>query len=137
MLRLEGFMKIRKLHQDGLSVSEIVRRLEMDRKTVRKYSRELPREYQRPPRSCKADPFRAFLRERWEQGVENASRLFRELQKRGYDGCFTQFKKVVRPWRDENRERALSALRPNRVSRRRWTGDTLATGTASGCMASR
>jgi transposase len=107
MLRLEGFMEIRKLHQDGLSVSEIARRLDMDRKTVRKYLGELPRTYQRPPKSCKVDPFRAFLRERWEQGVENASRLFRELQKRGYVGCFTQVKKVVRPWRGENRERAF------------------------------
>ncbi len=35
MLQLEGFMEVQKLHHDGLSVSEIARRLDMDRKTVR------------------------------------------------------------------------------------------------------
>ena len=106
MLRLEGFMEIQKLHQDGLSVSEIARRLELDRKTVRKYLLQVPREYRRKPKDWKIDPHRAYLRERWEQGVENASRLYREVQKRGYSGGLTQVKKVVRPWRAEGHERA-------------------------------
>jgi len=66
MVRLEGFMEIQKLHLDGVSVSEIARRLNMDRKTVRKYLRQAPREYERSPKSWKIDPFRAYLRERWE-----------------------------------------------------------------------
>lgn len=107
MLRLEGFMEIQKLHTDGLSVSEIARQLDVDRKTVRKYLREAPREYERKPKSWKVDPFRSYLRERWEQGVRNASRLFREVQKRGYEGALTQVKKVVRPWRTEEQERAF------------------------------
>ena len=45
MLRLEDFMEIQKLHHDGLSVSEIARHLDMDRKTVRKYLKQVPREY--------------------------------------------------------------------------------------------
>lgn len=107
MLRLEGFMEIQKLHADGLSVSEIARQLDLDRKTVRKYLREAPREYERKPKSWKVDPFRSYLRERWEQGVRNANRLFREVQQRGYEGALTQVKKVVRPWRTEERERAF------------------------------
>jgi transposase len=67
----------------GLSVSEIARQLDLDRKTVRKYLREAPREYERKAKSWKVDPFRGYLRERWEQGVRNASRLFREVQNRG------------------------------------------------------
>lgn len=107
MVRLEGFMEIQKLHLDGVSVSEIARRLNMDRKTVRKYLRQAPREYERGPKSWKIDPFRAYLRERWELGVQNAARLFVEIQKRGYAGCATQVKKVVRPWRSEGQERAF------------------------------
>ena len=53
-----------------------------DRKTVRKYLKEAPREYERKPKSWKADPWRPYLRERWEQGVHNASRLFLEIRKR-------------------------------------------------------
>jgi transposase len=107
MLGLEDWMDIRSLHQQGLSVSEIARRADIDRKTVRKYLREAPREYRRKRKSWKIDPFRAYLRERWEQGVENASRLFRELQKKGYAGCITQVRNVVQPWRLEGRERAF------------------------------
>lgn len=107
MLRLEEFMDIRKLYHDGVSVSEIARQLGRDRKTVRKYLGEEPRPYQRAHRPWKMDAYRAWLRERWELGVRNASRLFRELRKRGYEGGYTQVKKVVRPWREEERERAF------------------------------
>lgn len=107
MLRLEGFMENQKLHAERLSASEMARQLHLDRKTVRKYLREAPREYERKARSWKVDPFRGYLRERWEHGVRNASRLFREIQKRGYPGALTQVKKVVRPSRTEERERAF------------------------------
>jgi transposase len=74
---------------------------------VRKYLKEAPRGYERKPKSWKIDGWRAFLRERWEQGVHNASRLFLEIQKRGYEGGLTQVKKVVRQWRSEGQERAF------------------------------
>src|SRR5271168_2737218 len=107
MLRLEDFMELQKLHHDGLSVSEIARQMNVDRKTVRKYLKQAPGKYERKPKSWKVDPWRAYLRDRWEQGVHNASRLFLEMQKRGYEGCLTQVKKVVRPWRSERQERAF------------------------------
>ena len=107
MLRLEEFMEIRELYHDGVSVSAIARQLGRDRKTVRKYLQEAPQPYQRAARAWKVDAYRGWLRERWEHGVRNASRLFRELRKRGYDGGYTQVKKVVRPWREEERERAF------------------------------
>jgi len=107
MLRLEEFMDIQKLYQDGVSVAEIARRTGRDRKTVRKYLAQPPRPYERRPSGWKIDGYRAYLRERWEQGVQNAQRLFGEIQKRGYFGCYTQVKKVVRPWREEEQERAF------------------------------
>jgi len=107
MVRLEGFMDIQQLHHDGVSVSEIARQLNMDRKTVRKYLRQAPRKYERKPKCWKIDPFRVYLRERWELGVVNASRLFVEIQKRGYAGGVTQVRAVVAPWRSEGQERAF------------------------------
>lgn len=110
MLRLEEFMVIQKLHHDGVSITEIGRRLALDRKTVRKYLHEAPRPYQRKPKGWKIDPWRGYLRERWEQGVRNAQRLFSEIHKRGYDGCYTQVKRTVRlatteraPWANRRR----------------------------------
>ena len=79
----------------------------MDRKTVRKYLNQAPTRYERQPKRWKVDPWRSYLRERWEQGVENANRLFVEIQKRGYGGGLTQVKKVLRPWRSEGQERAF------------------------------
>lgn len=108
MLRLEDWMDVHSLHQQGLSVSAIARTLELDRKTVRKYLTQPPRPYpRRPPRAHKLDPYRAYLRERWEAGVQNGSKLFRELQQRGYPGGPTQVGKLVTSWRAETRERAF------------------------------
>ena len=106
MLRLED-MELPHLHHDRLSVSEIARRLDIDRKTVRKYLKEALREYECKPKSWKVDPWRGYLRERWEQGVHNASRLFREMRKGGYEGCYTQVKKAAHGWRSEGQERAF------------------------------
>ena len=68
MIRLEGWMKVQELRQQGLSVSEISRTLHLDRKTVRKQLQQIPRRYQRRERTMKRDAYAAYLRERWEQG---------------------------------------------------------------------
>ena len=137
MLRLGDFMEIQKLHHDGVSVSEIARQLQMDRKTVRKYLKQAPREYVRKPKKCKVDPFRAYLRERWELGVHNAAKLSGEIRKRGYTGGVTQVRAVVAPWRSEGQEGRSCGSRLRRASRGRWIGGTSATGAASVFTASR
>jgi transposase len=108
MLNLEGFMNIRDLKQQGWSVSAMAEQLNLDRKTVRKYLLEPPQPYQRDnPAACKIDPHRAYLRERWEQGVHNAHKLLDEVRGRGYDGGYSQLKLAVGPWREEGRARAF------------------------------
>jgi transposase len=108
MLTLEGFMSVRDLKQNGWSVSAIAEQLDLDRKTVRKYLLEAPRPYERQnPTAAKIDPYRSFLRERWEQGVHNARKLLVETRARGYPGGYSQLKLAVAPWREEGRERAF------------------------------
>src|ERR1019366_3229851 len=108
MLNLEDFMNIRDLKQQGWSVSAIADELSLDRKTVRKHLLEAPQPYKREnPAPCKIDPYRPFLRERWETGVHNARKLLDELRVRGYDGGYSQLKLAVTPWREEGRERAF------------------------------
>jgi len=123
MLNLEGFMNIRDLKQQGLSISAIGRELDMDRKTVRKYLDEQPQPYKREhPAPCKIDPYRVFLRERWEQGVHNASKLVDEVRGRGYAGGYSQLKLAVAPWREEHRERAFVRFetQPGEQSQMDW-----------------
>jgi transposase len=108
MLNLEGFMNIRDLKQQGWSVSAIADELHLDRQTVRKHLLDAPQPYKREnPAACKIDPYRPFLRERWEKGVHNARKLLDEVRGRGYDGGYSQLKLVVLPWREEGRERAF------------------------------
>jgi len=108
MLNLEDFMNIRDLKQQGWSVSAIAEQLSLDRKTVRRHLLEAPHGYKREnPAPCKIDPYRPFLRERWEKGVHNAHKLLEEIRGRGYDGGYSQLKQAVNPWREEGRERAF------------------------------
>ena len=68
MLNLEDFMNIRDSKQQGWSVSAIADELHLDRKTVRKHLLDAPQPYKREnPAPCKTDPYRPFLRERWEK----------------------------------------------------------------------
>lgn len=107
MIRLEGWMKVQELRQQGLPISEISRTLHLDRKTVRKQLTEPLRRYQRRrERTMKREAYTAYLRERWEQGVHNASKLFSEIQKRGYAGGYTRVKELLQPWREETQQRA-------------------------------
>jgi transposase len=108
MFTLEDFMDVRDLKQRGWSVSAIARQLDLDRKTVRKYLREAPRPYRRQhPGPLKVDPFRGFLRERWEQGVRNGRKLLDEVRERGYSGSYSILKAALAPWREEECERAF------------------------------
>ena len=123
MFTLEGFMNVRDLKQQGWSVSAIARHLNLDRKTVRKYLLEPPQPYQRKqPTTHKIDPYRGFLRERWEQGVHNAHKLWEEVRGRGYPGAYSQLKLVVAPWREEERERAFVRFEtePGQQSQMDW-----------------
>ncbi len=92
------------LHQQGLSVSAIARRLGIDRKTVRRYIErglEPPIYQARQPRPAKVAPFQRYLQERVTEFPElTASRLCREISEIGYVGGYTgvkDFLRTVRP----------------------------------------
>jgi transposase len=129
-------MKVQELRQQGLSISEISRMLHLDRKTVRKHLLEPLRHYERRREQVmKRDAYATYLRERWEQGVHNAGKLFAEIQKRGYAGGYTRVKELLRPWREEDRQRAYMRFEtgPGEQSQR-WIGGTSATGRDNDCM---
>jgi hypothetical protein len=68
MVHLEEWMEIHEMHQIDMSQSQIAERLGLDRKTVRKYLHRPPEgNGARVPRPWKLDPYRSYLRERWEQ----------------------------------------------------------------------
>ena len=104
VLRLKGVFMIHQLREQGLTVSEIARRMRVDRKTVRRYLQhgvEQPRYGPRAPRPQKLDPYRAYLRGRLAKCPQlSAMRLLREIRDLGYQGgrtAVTDFVAAVRP----------------------------------------
>jgi transposase len=91
------------LHRQGLSVSAIARRLDLDRKTVRKYiarGLDAPTYGPREPRAQKIDAYLPFLRDRIRAYPQlSATRLMREIAPLGFTGCYSTVKEAVRELR--------------------------------------
>lgn len=97
-------MEIRDLLDQGLSLSEIARRVGRDRKTVRAAMRRdctaLPRRRRGGVRrDVKLEPFKDYLEERMAKGVFHCGVLMDELRARGYTGGMTVLRRYVHPKR--------------------------------------
>ena len=103
VLSKERWEEVRRLHgEEKLKVSEISRRLDIDRKTVRKALRGEWKPYERALRNdgllAEHD---AFLRERAGEVKYSAQILYQELVgERGFKGSYQTVKRFVRPLRE-------------------------------------
>lgn len=97
-MNAETWAEIKRLKGlEGLSTSEIARRMRLDRKTVRQALRStgLPRR-KTPERASKLDPFKGHIRGRLEEFPRITSvRLLRELKEVGFQGGISQLKAFV------------------------------------------
>src|SRR6201996_7663948 len=91
---------ILELHRQGVSVSAIARRLELDRKTVRRYiaqGLEPPSYGPRAPRATLLRTFEPYLRQRVAAFPQlSGRRLHRELRDLGYTGGYTILTDLLR-----------------------------------------
>jgi transposase len=102
----EGRVLLRHYLAEGLTKTEIARRLEINRRTVSRWIRngeldrdlDAPVQYKpRPPVACKLDPYKAIITSRLEAYPELSSvRLLEEIRAAGYAGGYTQLKDHVR-----------------------------------------
>lgn len=87
MITVEQFMDIKILKQEGLSIRQIAERTGQARNTVRKVLRgEHSGKFNSPQRSSKLNPFKDYLRQRFEQFGLSAVRLLEEIRPMGYQG---------------------------------------------------
>src|SRR5438128_9033545 len=112
MVRQERWEEIRRLWvRERVAVAEIARRLDLDRKTIRRCLRDTEwKPYRRAPRPDTVLASHAgYLRERAPQVRFSAQILFQELRQRGYRGSYDTVKLFVQPLRAArlNAERAL------------------------------
>ncbi|MEW6734089.1 MAG: helix-turn-helix domain-containing protein [Acidobacteriota bacterium] len=98
------FNEVLKLHQQGISIRKIAKKLGLSRNTVWHYSQirslqSLPKITRSRAKCTQLAPFHAYIKERWESGCHNAAQIYRELRAKGYQGGITALKEYVRNWR--------------------------------------
>jgi len=86
--RQECYSAVQDLHQQGVSIRGISRRLKLSRITVRKYieAESCPLYPEGVRRWSKLGPYVSYIQQRWESGCHNATQIWRELQQLGFDG---------------------------------------------------
>src|ERR1700733_13666848 len=103
LVRLGEIVMILELHRQGVSISAIARRVELDRKTVRRYiaqGLEPPAYGPRQPLVSKLRAFEPYLRERLAAFPQlTGRRLHRELRDLGYYGGYTILTDLLRELR--------------------------------------
>jgi transposase len=110
--RLDRFTEVVTLRRRGVSIRAISERFGVDRRTVRRYvaADVFPEIAKRRPRPSILDPWKPYLRQRWDEGCHNGSRLYREIKMQGYQGSRT----LLSAWLATHRKTALPSTQATR-----------------------
>jgi transposase len=95
--RLARYQEIQQRKHSGQNIRQIALALKLTRITVRLYyyTEEFPERNVRRPLPSILDPFLPYLERRLQEGCENASQLWREIQEKGYAGTRRQVSRWV------------------------------------------
>jgi transposase len=101
--RLALYECVRLLYQQGKSKRSIAQELHISAWLVRRFihADTFPERAPKQPRSTILRPFERLLRERWQQGQQTTTRLFRLLQAEGYTGSIYTLRHWVQSHRQE------------------------------------
>jgi hypothetical protein len=88
------FDRVRALHREGRSISDIVRQTRFDRRTIAKSA---------APRTSSPRYFEEYLARRWAEGCVRGRRLLQEVKASGYTGSFSNLERLPRKWRNPKR----------------------------------
>ncbi|MCB0141929.1 MAG: ISL3 family transposase [Caldilineaceae bacterium] len=82
------YEKVRRLREQGWTLSAIAEWVGLDRSTVRKYSLApaFPQRQPRSPQASRLDPFKSYILQRWNEGCHTGSVILQEIQAHGYRG---------------------------------------------------
>jgi Transposase/zinc-finger of transposase IS204/IS1001/IS1096/IS1165/Helix-turn-helix domain of resolvase len=124
--RVSGYEEVMALHREGWGQRAIARQLRISRNTVQRYvsSPGFPERAdgsgRRAKGASKLDRYLPYLREQWDSGIHNGSRLFDLVKERGYTGCQSGLRKRL----GSRGERSChpdggGGIHPNHVSSRK------------------
>ena len=101
MLEVEDRFMIKDLHRKGVSISDIARQTGYDRKTVRRVLEEPLVRSSQPGQTTyyRLGPYIEHLKKRMDEGVFNASKLYDEIKRQGYEGSSSQLRAFMHPLR--------------------------------------
>lgn len=97
--KVERYRKIHELHAKKVDQGIIGREVGTSRQTISRYIHMDHPPERRTPRRTRTqllEPFKPYLIERWNEGVRNASELFRELKERGYTASMSNVSRFLR-----------------------------------------
>jgi len=102
MLNWDEIMDISGLHKEGHSIKEIVRMTGYSRNTVRKVLRgDYVKKKDRKNRPTIIEPYKAYLKKRYDETGLTGRRLYEEIIKLGYEGGYDQVRRFLRKFKDE------------------------------------
>jgi hypothetical protein len=96
----ERFGQVQGLYQQGRSLGEIARIVEIDKNTLRYFVQSQPwaatgAAGRRKPTESSLAPYLPYLHKRWKAGCQNSLQLWRELHAQGYPGSTSSIKPNV------------------------------------------
>lgn len=98
MLDLKDWLWIKELQSHGFNHTQIYRKTDFDRKTIRKYvkSNSEPEPKKRTKKESKLDSYRRYIDKRVREGNLPASSICREIQEMGFTGKYTIVREYIR-----------------------------------------
>lgn len=96
MITVEQFMNIKQLKAEGHSIRAIARMTGHHRNTIKKVlSGNHNLKFNQPQRPSKLDPYKGYLKDRYEQTGLSAVRLLDEIKPMGYNGSLTTLRRYI------------------------------------------
>lgn len=112
MIKVDQFMDIKELQQQGHSIRDIARITGLARNTIRKVLRgEHAMKMQPSPRDSLLDPFKDYLCQRFQEHGLSAVRLLEEIQPMGYTGSIATLRRYVSTLRQTARRQGKLTVR--------------------------
>jgi transposase len=95
--RYARYEAVRALQQQGFSLREISRRLQIGRQTVRRFVRaeSFPERSKPPKKASLLDPYKPYLLKRWQEGCWNGTQLYAEIKQGGYTGSAPLLRRFI------------------------------------------
>ena len=102
--RLARYEAMLALRARGATCRTIALRLGISERTVQRWLRagHFPERRRRSERPGLVSHYAAYLQARWAAGCHNATRLYQELQARGFRGSYGSVAACVAPWREQH-----------------------------------